>query len=301
MLRSEQIKELAAQVGFDLCGITAPQHFSEDEERFREWLSRGHNSTLDYMERHMDKRFDVEKLQPGTKSVVVCAVSYKNTHSEGYPSGTNTKIASYATTTDYHITIKKMLLTLYERIKEQNPHIKARAFTDSAPLLEKRLAVEAGLGWIGRQSLLITPKFGSFILLGELLIDTECDSYDPPFEGSRCGRCYNCIESCPTGAISGDKMVNTSLCIACHTVERTPPNPIDLDGWIFGCDRCLSCCPYNHKAPMHTNPELSPIFNPKELSAEGWLSMSEEQFSAKFKKSPLYRKGLSAILSHIKK
>lgn len=130
------------------------------------------------------------------------AVSYKNRIGEGYPPGHRTKIASYACTADYHTTIKGMLNGMLEHLKAADPGLGGRAFVDTAPLLEKQLAVEAGLGWIGRQSLLVTPRHGTYVLLGELLLTDEADAYDAPFEGSRCGRCRNCIESCPTAPSS---------------------------------------------------------------------------------------------------
>lgn len=193
-----------------------------------------------------------------------------------------------------------MLNGMLEHLKAAVPGLGGRAFVDTAPLLEKQLAVEAGLGWIGRQSLLVTPRHGTYVLLGELLLTDEADTYDAPFEGSRCGRCRNCIESCPTGAIIAPKVIDTGRCISCHTIEREPSGGIDLDGWIFGCDRCQSCCPHNQKAPMHANRAFDPVFDPLTMDAAAWTAMDETEFEARMGATPLTRSGLARIRGNIK-
>ncbi|WP_295939223.1 tRNA epoxyqueuosine(34) reductase QueG [uncultured Alistipes sp.] len=294
------IKQLATGVGFDLCGITPCGHLTENEEKLRTWLGKGYQSTLEYMERNVEKRVDPRKLFEGARTAVVCAVSYKNPIGEGYPDEHRTKVASYACTADYHATIKSMLHKMLEALKAANPGLEGRAYVDTAPLLEKQLAVEAGLGWIGRQSLLVTPRYGTYILLGELLLADQADAYDSPFEGSRCGRCNNCVESCPTGAIVAPKVIDTGRCIACHTIEREPAAKIDLDGWIFGCDRCQSCCPHNHKAPIHTNPAFDMVFDPLEMDAGAWIAMDDGDFETRMGRTPLTRSGLARIRRNIK-
>ena len=194
MLDYQHIKKLAADAGFDLCGLTPCGHMAQNEAWLRAWLGKGYQSSLTYMERNVEKRADPRKLVEGARTAVVCAVSYKSRIGEGYPPGHRTKIASYACTADYHTTIKGMLNGMLEHLKAAVPGLGGRAFVDTAPLLEKQLAVEAGLGWIGRQSLLVTPRHGTYVLLGELLLTDEADAYDAPFEGSRCGRCQSC---CP--------------------------------------------------------------------------------------------------------
>lgn len=153
MISGQYIKKLAENAGFDLCGITPCKHLAENESYFREWLAKGYGSSLEYLERNLDKRFDVRHLVEGAQTVVVCAVSYKNPLGEGYPPGCRTKIASYARSRDYHPVLKGMLGTMLEALRRQYPGLTGRTFVDTAPLLEKQLAVEAGLGWIGRQSL----------------------------------------------------------------------------------------------------------------------------------------------------
>lgn len=304
MLSSEFIKSLVYDEGFDLCGITRCQHLQESERRYCDWLESGYNSNLHYLTRNLDKRFDTRKLVENSNTVIVCAVSYKNHASEGYNEDYNTKIASYACTRDYHTTIKEMLKNISERLSKEYPSLKGRMFVDTAPILEKQLAVEAGLGWIGRQSLLITPRFGSYVLLGELVINEVVDIYDQPFVGSRCGKCNNCVDSCPTGAIVAPRVIDTGRCISSRTIEKESDDKIGeeretLDGWIFGCDSCQSCCPYNQKAPFHTNTAFDMVFDPLTTTDLMWLSMSEDEFKAKFGKTPLMRSGLERIKSNI--
>lgn len=300
MLDQRNIKRLAAQAGFDLCGVAPCRHLAANEARFRRWLGQGYQSSLAYLERHTEKRFDPARLVEGARTAVVCAVAYKNRTSDGYPATCRTKIASYACTTDYHTTIRNMLRGMLQALKAAYPGLEGRAFVDTAPLAEKQLAVEAGLGWIGRQSLLVTPQFGSFVLLGDLLLNDETDAYDTPFEGSRCGSCRACIEHCPTGAILDERMIDTGRCIACHTIEREPDTGIDLDGWIFGCDACQSCCPYNRRAPQHRNPAFDTLFDPAELDAEAWRALDERQFTDCFGTTPLTRSGLERIRGNIR-
>lgn len=292
-------KEMATKVGFDLCGITPCKHFAENERAYRNWINLGYNSSLEYMCRNLDKRFNPADLVEGAKSVIVCGISYKSDISGGYATDCKTKIASYACNKDYHKTIKKMLLSLLKELQQIYPQLQGRAFVDSAPLLEKQLAVEAGLGWIGKQSLLITPEYGSYVLLGELVINMEFDQYDKPISTVGCGDCKRCIEACPTGAIVAPMVINTARCISCHTIEAEPSERVDLNGWIFGCDECQNCCPYNKKARMHNSQHFDPLFDPRTISRANWLKMNEEEFSERFGSTPLKRAGLERLKKNL--
>lgn len=268
MFKLSQIKELAHEVGFDLCGVAQYRKFEDDRAFLEEWIERGYASSLEYLKRNIECRADANRLVEGAKSVIVCAVAYKNSVSEGYPADHSAKVASYACTTDYHTTIKQMLFDLCKRLKEVNPALSARCFVDSAPIFEKRYAVEAGLGWIGRQSLLVTPQFGTFVLLGEVVMTAECDEYDKPLETVGCGECRRCVDACPNSAVK-ERHIDTSRCISCATIERRGEGEsCDLHGWIFGCDECQTVCPYNRKAPHFTNPRFAPLFNPVERTPD---------------------------------
>lgn len=299
-IKGAYIKKMASQVGFDLCGVTRCENLSLNAEALNVWLQRGYNSSLEYMERNVNKRCDVRLLVEGGKSVIVCAVSYKSAISGGYGDADRCKIASYACNRDYHKTIKKMLKQLLDSLIAEYPTLIGRAFVDSAPIFEKQYAVNAGLGWIGRQSLLVTPQYGSYVLLGELIIDAEVDEYDTPIDGC-CGECRRCIEACPNGAIVEPMVIDTARCISCHTIEQQPLSGVNLNGWIFGCDECQNCCPYNKKAVQHNSPLFDPLFDPREISSEEWAAMGEEEFQSRFGTTPLKRCGLERIQKNINK
>ena len=302
MIPSESIKKWATAVGFDLCGITPAAPLPWAEQAFRRWIAHGAQGPLDYLTRHTEKRFHAARLVDQARTVIVCAVSYKSPISEGYPPEHRAKIASYACNRDYHTTIKQMLLQLLQTIQQHYPTVTGRAFVDAVPLSEKSYAVAAGLGWIGRNSLLITPQYGSFIHLAELIINEEVDPYDQPFTESRCGSCRACIEHCPTGAIGEERTIDARHCIACRTIERADSSDeIDLHGWIFGCDSCQQACPYNQHAPLHRNPAFDPLVDPHSMTAEEWLLLNEEQFQARFGATPMPRAGLRRIQESITK
>ena len=297
MLDKERIKGISREVGFDLCGIAQYRKFGQDSVFLEEWIERGYASSLDYLKKNIDRRGDATALVEGAKSVIVCAVSYKNAISDGYSCDHRAKIASYACTTDYHPTIKQMLFDLCKRLKELDPNFSARCFVDSAPIFEKRYAVEAGLGWIGRQSLLITPEYGSFVLLGEIVTSEECNEYDKPLQSIGCGECRRCVEACPNGAVK-ERHIDTSRCISCATIERRgEDSTTPLHGWIFGCDECQTVCPYNRKAPLFKNPKFAPLFDPAKMTPSDWLALSEEEFSTKFGTTPLERAGIERLKS----
>ncbi|MFI3281708.1 MAG: tRNA epoxyqueuosine(34) reductase QueG [Rikenellaceae bacterium] len=290
MLTNIYIKESAIEAGFDLVGVTFPQHFEQNRLAHEEWIERGAADSLEYMQRYMDVRFNPANLMEGARSVVVCALNYKNVYSLNQGSSDHPKIASYALSVDYHKVIRKQLKALLRKLQQASPTLQGRCCVDTAPLLEKQLAVEAGLGWIGRQSLLITPQHGSFVLLGVLILSDEVDNYDSPLEAAGCGQCRLCIESCPCGAILANRTLDSRLCISALTVECDTCHGRQLSGWLFGCDQCQSCCPHNRHTPLATNPAITPIFQPP--SKEKWLSMSPEEFSQNLGTTPLKRGGL---------
>ncbi|MDO4758482.1 MAG: tRNA epoxyqueuosine(34) reductase QueG [Rikenellaceae bacterium] len=301
MLRYENIVKAAEKAGFDLVGVAHAAPLVDEQARYRSWLEKGYHDSLGYLHRNIEKRFDPGLLVEGAQTIIVCAVNYKSPISEGYPAGHRAKVASYACNRDYHTTLKEMLRQLFKELKEQCPGLAGRAFVDSAPVAEKRWAVEAGLGWIGRQSLLVTPQYGTFVHLGELILNEVCDSYDTPFAESRCGNCRACIESCPTGAIGEERTIDASRCIACHTIEQQPDNAIDLNGWIFGCEACQHCCPYNRHAPHHRNRAFDPVIDPREMTPEMWLAMSRTEFETRLGETPMTRSGLARIRANVKR
>lgn len=297
MIPKKIITNAAQEVGFDLVGVVPVEPLEAERNRFEEWLSAGNHSSLQYLERNRDKRFDASLLVEGARSIVVCAVSYLSPYGRGYEEGCRTKVASYALARDYHLTIKEMLAALAERIKKVAPDLRFRAFTDSAPVAEKSLAVRAGFGWIGRQGLVVNPQLGSMMLLGELVINDDVDEYSEPMTGVGCGSCRACVDNCPNSAILDDRLIDTRRCISCRTIEREwEGESLDFDGWIFGCDACQSVCPFNRHAPLHRNTMFDPKFDP---AAIDWVSLSEDEFSALAGDTPLTRAGLERIKSNI--
>ncbi len=332
MIPSSEIKEAALRAGFGLCGITRAVELESEHARFVEWLGEGFGGSLDYLERNVEKRFDASLLVEGAVSVAVCALSYKNELSCGYPAdGIHPKVASYAQYDDYHDTIRRMLRRMAAELRLDDRGVVWRGFSDSAPVAEKSLAVRAGLGAIGRNSLLITPRFGSFVLLGELIFAEQVDEYDTPIGKDLCLNCHRCIDRCPTQAIKEGRMIDVSKCISRLTVEPGMGNrPTgDLHGWIFGCEICQSGCPHNRRTPLYSSGVLRKEsenekhmtadgkratvcdmeaksagglhrrFSPLEMSVDDWLALDEEAFAKKFGPTPLKRAGLERLKSNV--
>ncbi len=241
----------------------------------------------------MEVRFNPANLMESTRAVVVCALNYKNSYSLDPQGFSRPRIASYALAPDYHKVVRKMLKSLLRELQVSNPALRGRSCVDTAPLLEKQLAYEAGLGWIGRQSLLVTPQFGSFVVLGVLLLDQEVDAIDSPFEGEGCGQCRRCVDACPTKAILPTRMIDTRRCISAQSVECSEPQIDNLHGWIFGCEECQSCCPYNRATPMAAATVIAPILTPP--TAEQWGAMSSDEFLKIAGATPLRRGGIERI------
>lgn len=302
MFRSAFIKEAALRAGFDICGIAANRNLNAERVFLEGWLAEGKSGGLDYMHRNLDKRLSPGMLVPDARSVIVCGVSYKNAVSGGYPEGWNDpKIASYALSDDYHETIKGMLRRLAAALEAEYGSFGHRVFCDSAPVLEKRWAVEAGLGWQGRNSIIVNPRIGSFFFLGELITDAEADVYDSPYDGPGCGGCDRCVRQCPNAAITENHGIDARRCISRATIERSAEDmgecgeKTPVHGWIYGCDECQSVCPYNAAAPEYSNPAFTPLFDPRELTREYWQSLSEEGFRERFDRTPMLRAGLARL------
>lgn len=238
MLNSDEVKRIALEVGFDACGIARADALTDEEYPLRQWLARGWNGELDYMVRNVEKRMDPRQLLPGARSVICVASAY-----EPPDRGNTDGIAAYARHREYHKVVKEMLFRLRQQLG-----IEAKACCDTVPISDKHWAARAGLGWIGRNTLLVTPRWGSWVNLGELVTTMECDRYDIPLP-SRCTDCNLCVEACPNGAIAADgsPMINVRRCTAYYTTHNPRPLPPDVDtrGYTLGCDICQLACPYN--------------------------------------------------------
>jgi epoxyqueuosine reductase len=251
-LDAQLIKEAAMQVGFDACGIAAAASIPRDEWDLREWLADGRQADMHYMEEHVDKRYDPTLLFPGAKSVISVLLGYKPS---ARMQGTH-QIAQYAYGEDYHERMKRMLYQLLSQLKENYPQLEARPFVDTAPISDKYWAVQAGLGWRGKNTLLVNPKLGSYCYIGELVTTFEADHYDTPMRNG-CGDCKLCVHACPNHAIVSSPLprvgtqVDARRCASYHTIENRAeqlPDGIQLSGYAFGCDCCQLVCPYNQQA-----------------------------------------------------
>lgn len=255
MLVSSDIKSIAREVGFDSCGVARADALTDEEYPLREWLSRGWHGGLQYMERNVDMRLDPRLLLPGAQSIICCVSAYPPPDTGLRPVQPSTKIAAYAMHREYHKVIKDMLHSLKQRLG-----IEGKVCCDTVPISDKHWAARAGLGWIGRHTLLITPQWGTWINLGEIVTTEVCDNYDPlPSPSSTpCTHCSKCVEACPNGALAaeGRPMLNVTQCTAYYNTHNPRPMPagIDAHGYTLGCDICQLACPFNHKHTSSLNP-----------------------------------------------
>lgn len=289
MLKLEKISEQMAAAGFDAWGVVCAEELSDAKARFVRWLEEGCAYGLDYLARNVDKRFDGRLLHPGTRSIIVGAVSYKNRFSQGYEPDFDARIASYATAEDYHTTLREMLREVAVGLGFEDPK-SVKICVDSVPLAEKSLAQRAGIGWIGRNSLIISPELGSFMVLGALLVPEESEEYSEPYVGDGCVGCGRCLLRCPTGAIRPDRSINTALCISNRTIEIASAERFDTHGWVFGCDECQTCCPHNATTPLYRNPRFAPRVTPTDYDSNFWAKLTPEEGKTLFEGTPLVRK-----------
>ena len=296
---TQLIKTEAKRLGFLSCGISKAQFLEEEAPRLEKWLSQEMHGEMKYMENHFDKRLDPTKLVQDSKSVVSLLLNYYPDQIQEDKSAP--KISKYAYGTDYHFVIKDKLKSLLNFINEEIGEINGRAFVDSAPVLDKAWAAKSGLGWIGKNSNLLTQKVGSFYFIAELILDLELD-YDQPIT-DHCGTCTACIDACPTQAIVEPYVVDGSKCISYFTIELKNEIPLSVKGqfenWMFGCDICQDVCPWNRFSKSHNEPLFNS--NPKLLSMTqtDWEEITEEVFQKIFKKSAVKRTKFSGLQRNI--
>lgn len=296
---SNFIKTEALNLGFSYCGIAKCRKLQEHEPRLTNWLKKSRHGKMQYMENYFDKRLNPALLVDGAKSVISFMMNY-------FPgTGSNMqqlKVSKYAWGIDYHFVIKDRLFKLASLLQEKAGNFNYRVFVDSAPMLDRAWAVESGIGWIGKNSMLISRKNGSFFFLGEIVCDLELD-YDIPFGGNYCGDCSRCINSCPTGAITGDKQIDARKCISYLTIELKEDIDKEFAGrykdWIFGCDICQDVCPWNKFSVKHSIEEFQPNGPWIEWTAEDWNLLDKPLFNELFRKSAIKRAGLDKLKNSI--
>jgi epoxyqueuosine reductase len=297
---SDFIKQEALHLGFDQCGIAKADFLEAEAPKLENWLKNNYHGEMRYMQNHFDKRLDPRLLVEDAKSVISLSYNY-------YPSkiqrADSYKIAKYAYGEDYHFVIKDKLKTLLQNIQQKIGEVNGRVFVDSAPVLERAWAKKAGLGWTGKNSLLITKKKGSFYFLAQLIIDLPL-AYDDAFKTDHCGNCTQCIDACPTQAILPNNTVDGSKCISYFTIELKDGIPNSQKGkfndWQFGCDICQDVCPWNRFSTPHQEPLFEPQDNLLNFSKTDWEEITQEGFQKIFKKSAVKRTKYTGLLRNIK-
>jgi epoxyqueuosine reductase len=294
------IKDKARELGFDLCGIAPSRSLKEREDVLKTWCSEGMNAGMGYLSRDIEKRINPEFLIPGAKSLIVTGLGYYTDKKQREPDVPI--ISRYAFGENYHDVIKRKLDKLFTFIKSIKPETIGRAFVDSAPLLEKAWAVEAGLGWQGRHSIVINKELGSFFFIGTLILNIDLD-YDSPVTEENCGNCRSCIDLCPTSAINENHTIDARKCIANLTIENRGPIPEDIipkiGGRVYGCDRCQEVCPWNKDAKPNNNPEFDLPEEIENMRKEEWINLSEDHFNRLFRGTTIERRKYEPFMRNV--
>ena len=294
---SDEIKQKALAIGFDACGICRAQDSGQDTY-YRQWLSAGYQAGMDYLERNVDKRIDPRLLVPGAKSIISVALNY---FPPTFLPDDVPQFAYYAYGLDYHEVVKKKLSLLCDFVRDRFPEVNGRFFCDSAPVLERYWAAQAGIGFIGKNTLLIIPGKGSYFFLGELIIDLELD-YDKPIS-QHCGSCRRCLDACPTKAIDQPYVLNAGKCISYQTIENKGDIDADiqplLSNNVYGCDICQKVCPWNRFAKPNQTPDFFPTEEFLSLDLAKLKAMDEDTYRHIFRRSAVKRAKFSGLKRNV--
>lgn len=292
------IRQKALELGFCAVGISKAEFLDQEARTLDGWLNDGMHGPMAYMKNHFNLRTDPHKLVEGAKSVISVACNYFSP--EIQPKGAY-KISRYAYGRNYHQVIRKKLNCLFEFIRTIEPDSRGRVFVDSAPVMEKAWAARSGLGWIGKNTNLISKEYGSFLFLGEIILNLELE-YDAPVK-NLCGTCTKCIDACPTKALTPYRL-DARRCISCLTIENKQAIPDNFknqwNDWIFGCDICQEVCPWNFKAKPHGEKDFSPLPEIAAFRKTDWENLTQEDFENIFRQSPLRRAGFAGIKKNIR-
>ena len=295
---AQSIKQRARTIGFDMIGIVRADQLEAERNRLLEWLSRGYHADMHWMARDPEKRADPRKLFPEARSIIVVALNYytPDQHSDGSETG---KVSRYAWGDDYHEVVGSKLRALLDWINEQVPEAEGKVCVDIQPMMDKAWGVRAGLGWIGKHSNLITQRFGSWVFLGELLLNLELD-YDTEQVEDHCGTCTLCIDACPTAAITEPYVVDSNKCISYATIElRAPEMPAQfsgkLDGWLYGCDICQDVCPWNRFEETTTEERFKPRAGNVNASVSEIEALTPDTYAERFRHSAMKRAKLAGL------
>ena len=294
--RSEAIKARSLKLGFHKIGIARPDVLAEERGQLEEWLARGFHGEMNWMARDPVQRTDPRQLFPDARSVVVVALNYYTPHEHSDKPG---KVSRYAWGDDYHEVVGDKLRELLSWIKEQWPEAEGKVCVDIQPMMDKVWAVRAGLGWLGKHTNVITGDYGSWVFIGELLLNLELE-YTALEVADQCGSCTLCLDACPTGAIVQPYVVDSNLCISHATIEaRAPELPADvashLEGWLYGCDICQDVCPWNHRTPATDESRFEPRAGNINASPADVIELTPDAYAARFRRSAMKRAKLSGL------
>ncbi len=294
-----RIKERALELGFHKVGVVPAAPLPDARARLEEWLRRGYHGEMSWMARDPEQRADPRLVMPEARSVVVVALNYFTPHEHPPADPTAGKISRYAWGDDYHDVVGGKLKELLAWIKAECPAAEGKACVDIQPLMDKAWAVRAGLGWIGKHTNLITREYGSWVFLGELLVNLELD-YDTQTSEDHCGTCTLCIEACPTGAIAEPYVVDSNRCISYATIElRAPELPPTvagkLDGWLYGCDICQDVCPWNRFEQPTTETRFEPREGEVSADLARLLELTPDAYAARFRRTAVKRAKLAGL------
>ena len=297
-LVSQRIKERALAEGFHQVGIVRADALRNERERLNVWLERGFQGAMHWLEREPDRRTDPRLIFPAARSVVAVALNYYTAHEHTNAPATG-KISRYAWGDDYHDVLGGKLKSLLAWIKEQWPEAEGKVCVDIQPTMDKAWAVRAGLGWVGKHSNLITREYGSWVFLGELLLNLEL-AYDREQMEDHCGSCTLCLDVCPTGAIIEPYVVDSNKCISYATIElREPEMPetvaANLDGWLYGCDACQDVCPWNRFERPTTESRFEPREGHVSANLSEILDLTPETYAGRFRRSAIKRAKLAGL------
>ncbi len=299
---AELIKNKAKSLGLLDCAILPAEFLVEEQSHFQNWLANEMNGEMAYMAQNSEKRLDPKKLFEGAKTIIVVLQNY-------YPEETQLDktapvLSKYAFGTDYHFVLKDKLKTLLQFIQNEIISCNGRPFVDSAPVLERAWAKRAGMGWIGKNSNLISVEHGSFFFIGELILDVELPFDEPKLVSDHCGKCTRCIDACPTKAIVANRVVDARLCISYQTIELKGDLDEKLKGKfenrMFGCDICQDVCPWNLKSEENSEPKFAPNPGLMQLTKNEWHSMERPLFNELFKNSAVKRAGFEGLKRNLR-
>jgi epoxyqueuosine reductase len=293
---SQRIKDLGRELGFAEIGI-APAVTPTGFHRLLQWIENGHNADMQWVERRKEAYRHPDGVMQGTRSVIMAGMNYN----DGSTPAGGGRVARYAWgSADYHDILKPRLQQLAALLKAESPAARSRVIIDTAPLLERDFARLAGFGWFGKNTMLISRSIGSWFFLGAVLTDIELE-YDKPVEQDFCGTCTRCLDACPTDAFPEPGVLDARRCISYLTIEhRKKPIPLDLRNgigeWLFGCDICQDVCPWNRFAPQTTLPEFQQRESLNPVDCRELLTLTTDEFDARFSESPLSRPGRAGLL-----